>query len=501
MEIGDEKSQHAVMEAHGCAMLGNLARAFAHPANRPLQRLCLMPLLAVLAGWPSSSRAVVFSAQENAAYFGNLNQNDLSYSYPAIAAMACGPTAATNSLVYLENAFPSNYGNHLIASAGHDLDGDGSYTTYDDWIYTDGGVVASASYMNTTSDYGTYFAGFAWGLHQYVENKTPGKSSYLTEDYYSPGDWVKLPSWVVGFTPTWDFLYNALNNSAGVQVAIQYVGGGGHFLSVTGMTWDGAKNSGTLSFMDPWVGQLGSVDIRVSSGIIYTDYSGYNHSWISEINAISPGLNNDQIDQWAWANPSDHSQGVVQSSIPCAGGKCVKAIPNEYLAGLDLTQAYLLNANLTGAYLPSATLTDANLTTANLTNANLGGAALGSATLINANLTNANLSGAGLASAMLTNANLSNASLTYANLSSAILTNANLTGAGLQYATLTQADFTGAVVAGANFSYTALTSSQLYSTASYQAKDLRGIGLSNNNMTGWNFAAQNLTGATFLPGR
>ncbi len=36
---------------------------------------------------------------------------------------------------------------------------------------------------------------------------------------------------------------------------------------------------------------------------------------------------------------------------------------------------------------------------------------------------------------------------------------------------------------------------QLYSTASYQAHDLAGIGLSNNILPGWNFAGQNLSGA------
>ena len=57
-------------------------------------------------------------------------------------------------------------------------------------------------------------------------------------------------------------------------------------------------------------------------------------------------------------------------------------------------------------------------------------------------------------------------------------------------------------MAGANFGNTALTASQLYSTASYQAKDLYqqsndfpnvgGIGLRNKDLTGWNFAGQNM---------
>src|SRR5262249_15477650 len=39
---------------------------------------------------------------------------------------------------------------------------------------------------------------------------------------------------------------------------------------------------------------------------------------------------------------------------------------------------------------------------------------------------------------------------------------------------------------------------QLYSTASYLAHDLSGIKLESNDLTNWNFANQNLSGALFL---
>ena len=41
----------------------------------------------------------------------------------------------------------------------------------------------------------------------------------------------------------------------------------------------------------------------------------------------------------------------------------------------------------------------------------------------------------------------------------------------------------------------ALRPAQLYSTQSYQTKDLSGIGLRGNDLTGWDFSEQNLTGA------
>ena len=94
------------------------------------------------------------------------------------------------------------------------------------------------------------------------------------------------------------------------------------------------------------------------------------------------------------------------------------------------------------------------------------------------NLTNANLS-----FSTLTQANLSGANLSNAYLHESTLTNANLSGA-----TVTRADFDGTTSLG-------FTKEQLYSTASYQAKNLQGIALGSNDLTGWNFSGQNLSNA------
>ena len=64
------------------------------------------------------------------------------------------------------------------------------------------------------------------------------------------------------------------------------------------------------------------------------------------------------------------------------------------------------------------------------------------------------------------------------------------------YALLTDADFTDSIITNANFSTAVgFTKKQLYSTASYKNKDLRGINLSYKDVLGWNFSDQNLTGA------
>jgi uncharacterized protein YjbI with pentapeptide repeats len=111
-------------------------------------------------------------------------------------------------------------------------------------------------------------------------------------------------------------------------------------------------------------------------------------------------------------------------------------------------------------------------------------------------LAGADLRYAALDSADMTSANLTAANLWSASLSHAILANANLSGADLTYASLSGADLTNAQVAGAKFARTILSQQQLYSTASYRAKDLHGIALDYDNLNGWSFAGQNLTGAS-----
>jgi uncharacterized protein YjbI with pentapeptide repeats len=85
------------------------------------------------------------------------------------------------------------------------------------------------------------------------------------------------------------------------------------------------------------------------------------------------------------------------------------------------------------------------------------------------------------------------ANLSEKNLTNAFFNGANLTGAQFESSNLTNADFTGAIVRGAIlFGTVGFTKEQLYSTASYQAKDLQGIGLHARNLAGWDFSGQNL---------
>lgn len=140
------------------------------------------------------------------------------------------------------------------------------------------------------------------------------------------------------------------------------------------------------------------------------------------------------------------------------------------LAGADLTHANLLGANLTGASLThaeisgnlsDAILIDTNLTGADLTGADLRAARLGSADLIGAKLAGADLRWAMPRWATLSHAYLRNANLTDADLTHAHLIDADLADANLSHADLTGANLTGANLTGANLTYANLAGADL----------------------------------------
>lgn len=192
----------------------------------------------------------------------------------------------------------------------------------------------------------------------------------------------------------------------------------------------------------------------------------------------------------------------------------------------DLTGGSFENSNLHAARLTGATLRHVNFGGANLSHARLNHAHLQHADLTNANLSDANLNGASLVfvkmpGAIIAGANLSSvtsftehqlystSSYQQQNLSGIVLdgdlagwdfSGQNLTGASLD-AMLHGTDFTNAVIAHATFNGTTsrgFTKERLYSSASYRRGNLRYISLSDNDLSGWSFAGQDLTGAKFL---
>lgn len=200
-----------------------------------------------------------------------------------------------------------------------------------------------------------------------------------------------------------------------------------------------------------------------------------------------------------------------------------------YVGGYNFFMQNLQNASFNSAYAG-----DANFAFANLTNTDFRGATINDANFLDTtsrgftekqlastgsydrknlsgvNFSYNNLSGwnfdqqklenAEFVSADLSVASLNGANLTSANLSCANLESASADGANFTSATLENTNFTGAHIQSANFSDTVsrcFTKEQLYSTFDYKNKNLYGVNLSNNDLSGWVFDGLNLTNVNF----
>lgn len=111
----------------------------------------------------------------------------------------------------------------------------------------------------------------------------------------------------------------------------------------------------------------------------------------------------------------------------------------------------------------------------------------------------ANLINAKFVNAILTNANFSGAnSRVRTNLTNANLKNADLSNASFALATLDGTDFTNSIITGASFQGAySLTNEQIYSTRSYQERNLEGVDFGYFYAPNLNFYGQNLNNSVF----
>lgn len=211
------------------------------------------------------------------------------------------------------------------------------------------------------------------------------------------------------------------------------------------------------------------------------DFSGQDLSAANFIDATLDGTN------LTGAIVTDAAFGRVTSKgFTEAQLYATASYANKTMRGIRLSQNDLSGWNFRGLDVTGARFDDADLSHADLSSADLTRVSMEESILIRANLANANL----------TDGEFDEANLTAANLSGANLTSSSFRGSNLSHANLTDADLTGVAIAGANLSGArGFTEAQLYSTSSYQANRLNGIGLAGERLTGWNFRDQGLFNA------
>ncbi len=221
----------------------------------------LLTVAVLTAPLAAPAHATIIDFNLDPSQFGKLDQ--AKTNCPAVN---CGPTAAVNSFVYLQNAFPNTYKAPLVP-AGKAVD------------------VANAlngkDFMNTCCTAGgTAVEDFILGKMAYLEQQDKGVTTYAAQMSAAwdplghPG--VPKPSSVTdNMKPTVGFIAEELKAREDVEVALKPLVGPGHYLTLTGITFDTDTGKGTISFVDPNGGKAGTAAIMQGPGdnvSIVTDY-------------------------------------------------------------------------------------------------------------------------------------------------------------------------------------------------------------------------------------
>lgn len=193
--------------------------------------------------------------------FGNVVQFDV----PNCGAVACGPTAAVNSFVFLENQYPTIYERSLVP----DTNGNGR-RDYSEMVAT-AATLSGSQYMNTTFPSGTFSDKFITGGAAWVESQAPGRSVYTA-----------------GF-PTVSVLATELANVKASNSLIGFYNDqgmrtGGHYITLTGLSWTDVNQDkvvqrsegATVAFIDPGSGKntISSLYQLGTGGILQLGYGG-----------------------------------------------------------------------------------------------------------------------------------------------------------------------------------------------------------------------------------
>ena len=156
----------------------------------------------------------------------------------------CAPTATINSFRFLENTFPSIYGNSLtrgdIEAARDEL----------------------AQFMNSDETNGTTIRDMWNGKIRYLEHYAPGKTMYggqLSFQNFGVGNsWLRTGD-LTDSNPTFNWMWDQLTHKEDVELGIWWDDGLGHVVTLTSLAYDDANGDGMrdelermrIDYLDP----------------------------------------------------------------------------------------------------------------------------------------------------------------------------------------------------------------------------------------------------------
>jgi hypothetical protein len=172
--------------------------------------------------------------------FGHLNQRDTKCDK-----WGCGSTAVTNSFEYLQKRYPTVYGKTLVGAGQA-----GEIATAN----------ALADLMFSTDSTPTTWENFIYGKEDYMNSKDPKKNVFSAESWegWDPNKAHNRPNPDPGAIstntiPTPQYIIDQLKHNRDVEILIEDTGlTQGHYVTVTGMSWDEGNNKGVIAFDDPY---------------------------------------------------------------------------------------------------------------------------------------------------------------------------------------------------------------------------------------------------------
>jgi hypothetical protein len=253
----------------GYDLFGSL---FVEEGKMRLKKLLFVGLLLLaLTSAARHAAAGVVSATENANLFGTLNQANTNCPNDS-----CGPTAAVNSLVFLQNMYPTSYPNHVLVPTVN-----GANPTQAEQTAV-ANTLATNAYMGTCAVCGTTIEDFIYGKNTYINTVDPNSTTFAAQisiawrNPTAAGHAVAKPAYVQENTAaTPGFIYNELLGGEDVEIFVGFDAGGAHYVTLTGITWDNVANTGSLAFVDPTGGGRGMDNFTTVGGMLhFTNYGG-----------------------------------------------------------------------------------------------------------------------------------------------------------------------------------------------------------------------------------
>lgn len=299
-------------------------------------------------GMAAASPIVTYNEDPNNNLFGTLNQRAIAAcgnNTTEDKSQACGPTAAVNSFTYLQNRFPGTYDNRLT-------NGNPAGTA---------NALSAPKYMNCSCDPktgGTAINNFISGKQTWINEKASGTTTFENQNYFS-GAAGAAP-------PDFGFIATQVMKGQDVELLIgfyqkdadgDYLRMGGHYLTVTGVSFNDVNGNGrfdagdtpnSIYFVDPWGKDKTTVNggIRSSSGLTsdtetveYTkpdpnpDTNDFTATFLvmNDYFTFTSALNGNSDGAWNDGNTQTKIEAAVAESVPEPGTLSLVAVA---LAGL-----------------------------------------------------------------------------------------------------------------------------------------------------------------------